>query len=71
MYVPCKRKLTPPVGGLKPLVEGLKPVVIFIHGGVWASGDKWQFSPLGTFLAEEGLVAVLVQYTLYPEVATD
>jgi acetyl esterase/lipase len=67
VYVPCKRKLAPPVGGLKPVVEGLKPVVIFIHGGVWASGDKWQFSPLGTFLAEEGLVAVLVQYTLYPE----
>lgn len=47
---------------------GLKPVVLFVHGGVWASGDKWQFSPLGTFLAESGVIAVLVQYTLYPEV---
>lgn len=62
VYVPCKRKFTPPEG------KGLKPVVVFVHGGVWASGDKWQFSPLGTFLAEEGVIAVLVQYTLYPEV---
>ena len=47
----------------------LKPVVLFVHGGVWASGDKWQFSPLGAFLAEEGVVAVLAQYTLYPKVS--
>lgn len=58
VYVPCK----PKVKG-----EELKPVVIFVHGGVWASGDKWQFSPLGNFLAEVGVIAVLVQYTLYPE----
>lgn len=52
-----------------PKQEGVKPVVVFVHGGVWASGDKWQFSPLGAFLAEEGVVAVLVQYTLYPAVS--
>jgi len=22
--------------------EALKPVLLFVHGGVWASGDKWQ-----------------------------
>jgi len=59
VYVPCKRKLKG---------ERLKPVVIFVHGGVWASGDKWQFTPLASFLAEEGVIAVLPQYTLYPEV---
>ena len=52
-----------------PKATGLKPVVLFVHGGVWSSGDKWQFSPLGSFLAEEGVVAVLVQYTLYPKVS--
>jgi acetyl esterase/lipase len=51
-----------------PERKGAKPVVVFVHGGVWSSGDKWQFSPLGSFLAEEGVVAVLVQYTLYPKV---
>lgn len=45
-----------------------RPVVVFVHGGVWASGDKWQFSPLGSFLAEQGVISVLVQYTLYPKV---
>lgn len=39
LYVPCKRKFTPPVGELKP-VEGLRPVVILVHGGVRASRDK-------------------------------
>jgi hypothetical protein len=48
--------------------KGAKPVVVFVHGGVWASGDKWQFSPLGTYLTEQGVVAVLMQYTLYPKV---
>ncbi|KAG0567563.1 hypothetical protein KC19_7G143700 [Ceratodon purpureus] len=57
VYVPKRKDIKSPM-----------PVVLFIHGGVWASGDKWQFSPLGTFLAEEGVVAVLAQYTLYPKV---
>lgn len=48
--------------------EDPKPVIVFVHGGVWASGDKWQFSPLGVFLAEQGVIAVLVQYTLFPQV---
>ena len=52
-----------------PKRAGVKPVVLFVHGGVWASGDKWQFSPLGAFLAEEDVVAVLIQYTLFPGVS--
>eukprot|EP00271_Cylindrocystis_brebissonii_P017054 TRINITY_DN4270_c0_g1_i1.p1 TRINITY_DN4270_c0_g1~~TRINITY_DN4270_c0_g1_i1.p1 ORF type:complete len:840 (+),score=138.57 TRINITY_DN4270_c0_g1_i1:101-2620(+) len=49
----------------------LRPVVVFVHGGVWASGDKWQYSPLGVRCANEGIVAVLVQYSLYPEVLAE
>lgn len=44
------------------------PVLMFVHGGVWASGDKLLFSPLGATLAHHGIVAALLQYTLYPEV---
>ncbi|KAL2612739.1 hypothetical protein R1flu_024431 [Riccia fluitans] len=44
------------------------PVVIFVHGGVWASGDKTLFSPIGATLAHNGTIAVLMQYTLYPKV---
>jgi len=42
------------------------PVALFIHGGVWAAGEKWQFSPLGENLAREGIVACVATYSLYP-----
>jgi acetyl esterase/lipase len=51
-----------------PVQGGSKPVIMFVHGGVWASGDKWQFSPLGSQLAQDGVIAVVVQYTLFPQV---
>ncbi|KAG6546610.1 hypothetical protein Mapa_011799 [Marchantia paleacea] len=44
------------------------PVLMFVHGGVWASGDKSLFSPIGAILAHHGVIALLVQYTLYPQV---
>ncbi|BBN17203.1 hypothetical protein MPTK1_7g12750 [Marchantia polymorpha subsp. ruderalis] len=44
------------------------PVVVFVHGGVWASGDKSLFSPVGAILAHHGVIALLVQYTLFPQV---
>jgi acetyl esterase/lipase len=42
------------------------PVALFIHGGVWAAGEKWQFSPLGENLAREGVVTCVATYSLYP-----
>jgi len=42
------------------------PVALFIHGGVWAAGEKWQFSPLAEHLAHEGIVACVATYSLYP-----
>jgi prenylcysteine alpha-carboxyl methylesterase len=42
------------------------PAVMFVHGGVWASGDKWHYSPLATRLAQAGVIAIVVQYSLYP-----
>jgi hypothetical protein len=32
------------------------PVALFVHGGVWAAGEKWQFAPMATRMAEEGVV---------------
>ena len=43
------------------------PVVLFCHGGVWASGAKWHYSPMGSALAQLGVVSVMMQYTLYPQ----
>ncbi|CEF97145.1 Carboxylesterase, type B [Ostreococcus tauri] len=49
------------------LVEGENaPVALFVHGGVWASGEKWQFSPMATALAREGVVCCVATYSLYP-----
>lgn len=44
------------------------PVVIFVHGGGWDSGDKNNYKFVGAALAEQGYVAVLPNYSLYPKV---
>jgi len=41
-------------------------VVLWVHGGVWASGERSHFAPLATRLAQSGLVVVVVSYTLWP-----
>ncbi|OUM57599.1 hypothetical protein PIROE2DRAFT_17371 [Piromyces sp. E2] len=47
--------------------QTLKPVVIFIHGGAWVKGDKYNFIEVGAALARNGYVAFLPNYTLFPE----
>ena len=42
------------------------PVALFIHGGVWAVGEKWQFAPMAHRLAEEGVVTCVATYSLFP-----
>lgn len=42
-------------------------MVLFCHGGVWASGDRWHYAPLATRLAQAGVVCAVMSYTLYPE----
>jgi acetyl esterase/lipase len=47
------------------------PVVLFVHGGAWMFGDKNLFGlyrSVGRFLASHGIVAVLINYRLSPEV---
>ncbi len=43
------------------------PAVILIHGGGWRSGDKSMMHPLAIKLAENGFIAVAVEYRLSPE----
>lgn len=43
------------------------PVALFIHGGVWAVGEKWQFAPMAHRLAEEGVVTCVATYSLFPQ----
>jgi acetyl esterase/lipase len=44
------------------------PIVVFFHGGGWNSGDKSYYKFVGAALAEQGYIAVLPNYRLYPRV---
>lgn len=44
------------------------PVVIFFYGGSWIAGRKEDYRFVAATLAEQGFVAVVADYRLYPEV---
>jgi acetyl esterase/lipase len=44
------------------------PVVVFFYGGSWDSGDKGFYKFVGAVLATQGVVAVIPDYRVYPEV---
>ena len=51
---------------------GPRPMVLFVHGGAWGSGERWQYTPLAWALAREaGAIVGIVGYRLYPEAMVD
>jgi acetyl esterase/lipase len=44
------------------------PVVVFFYGGSWRSGARGDYLFVGEALASRGIVAVIADYRLYPEV---
>ncbi len=46
-----------------------RPVALFIYGGSWQSGDKAMYAFVGRELAARGVVTVIADYRVYPEVA--
>lgn len=44
------------------------PVVMFIYGGGWAAGDKFEYEFVGRAFAANGYIAVIADYRKYPEV---
>ncbi|KPG95061.1 esterase [Pseudomonas sp. RIT-PI-q] len=44
------------------------PVVVFFYGGSWNSGSRGDYGFVGEALASRGIVAVLADYRLYPQV---
>lgn len=48
--------------------DGNAPVVVFLYGGSWESGDKAMYGFVGKALASRGLVAIIPDYRVYPEV---
>lgn len=48
-----------------------RDVLIYIHGGNWARGRKGLYSWLGSRLARKHVVAVVINYPLYPNAGYD
>lgn len=67
-YAEAKRNLLDVYVPQAEAVEGGRPVVMFVHGGIWASGSKEVFAHVGACLANHGVLAIVIQYTLFPEV---
>ena len=44
----------------------LRPAVVVVHGGGWATGDKWNVSSYARAFAEQGMVAVAINYRHAP-----
>ena len=55
IYVPAKQ-------------QGPFPVVLFFFGGSWNSGDRADYRFVGEALASRGILAVIADYRLYPQV---
>ena len=41
-------------------------MVVFVHGGCWTIGERWQYASLGSRLAQEGIICIVATYSLYP-----
>lgn len=46
---------------------GLRPLIVCIHGGGWAGGDKARYQWLGEALAQKGFAAASVTYRFAPK----
>jgi acetyl esterase/lipase len=44
------------------------PLVVFFYGGSWRSGDRGDYRFVGEALAARGIVTLVADYRLYPEV---
>jgi acetyl esterase/lipase len=48
--------------------NSLAPVVVFIHGGYFQTGSRTEYALLAATLAPLGIVTVLIDYRMYPQV---
>ncbi|MDP1730449.1 MAG: alpha/beta hydrolase [Devosia sp.] len=48
-------------------LHGPAPVVMFIYGGGWRAGDRFEYEFAGRALAANGFVAVIADYRIFPE----
>ncbi len=48
--------------------DGGYPVVVFFYGGSWNSGERANYAFMGEALASRGVLTLVADYRLYPEV---
>ncbi|HWH84778.1 MAG TPA: alpha/beta hydrolase [Burkholderiaceae bacterium] len=51
-----------------PTPAGGWPLVVFFHGGSWTSGERADYRFVGAALAARGVLTLVADYRLYPEV---
>lgn len=49
-------------------LDAAAPVAVFLYGGGWERGRKWDYGWVAQALADRGYVVVLPDYRLYPQV---
>ena len=49
-------------------LQGSAAVVVFFYGGSWNSGNRADYAFVGEALASRGIIAVVADYRLYPQV---
>lgn len=49
-------------------LTGAAPVLLFFYGGAWSSGERSQYLAFGQSFASKGIVTVVADYRLYPQV---
>jgi len=52
----------------RPRGDGPHPVVVFFYGGGWEEGERGMYRFVGAALAAAGVLTVIPDYRLYPEV---
>jgi acetyl esterase/lipase len=55
-------------GSSRASCDGPRGVVIFFYGGDWQTGKKFDYRFVAQALTSQGLIAVLPDYRLYPDV---
>ena len=49
-------------------LKGPAPVLLFFYGGAWQSGNRADYLAFGQAFASQGIVTVVADYRLYPQV---
>ncbi|MEO6280776.1 alpha/beta hydrolase [Roseateles sp.] len=67
-YGPGERQLVDVYRPRRAAPRGGWPVVVFFYGGSWTRGERADFAFVGEALASRGILTMVADYRLYPEV---